>query len=646
MYDRTDAARVRPTRDAGMTLPELLISIVVLGVVLSVLMAGVSVTLKQGADTSGRLDVARWEQNLGMWLPDDLSSASTITISPTDSPCGSASCPGVGSLSGSSVIMLSWVENGRTTTVSYRYQPDGPDAYGLFRVACIGGACTSARVLSDLSPPVDGLGNPISWAPGDPVPTNIIEVDVPAAVGPVDENAEDADLRRVIVTVNGVATPDGQNRSSRVSLAASGATLGTLDPPTFTPPSFRPARSECGGPITLVVDRSGSIGADMPAVRAGVQQFVNLFDGTPTRLQIVDFASRSNALGAQAGEWNHYADMTVPGTADTINGLVGGLTSGGSTNWEDALFRTFNTDTGVSHANAGNPSAPMPELVVFFTDGMPTRDRELERSDSASTAMGVDLDPRFTRTASYSPPLYNISPRAWFRAEQVVARSDDVRIIGVGVGTEFGASRWMRRQNRVDGAIIDGWPTTAPTPHAKFLGNLVQGGDVTDLDDPADNSYVTTTWSAADGWGDLDATDVLVASDFTKFADALAEIALGECGGTLTVQTRLSSTGENAPFDLTYEVEDDFVTTSRVAKSGTFDLAVGGQAQRTVRLTPRATDLGAAGYGVAGWSCRARGLDLVAGTDFQYVDALDLSAGITLTVRANAAVSCTAQVAR
>jgi prepilin-type N-terminal cleavage/methylation domain-containing protein len=646
MSDRTDEARLRPPRDAGMTLPELLISIVVLGVVLSVLMAGVSVTLKQGADTSGRLDVARWEQNLGMWLPDDLSSASTITVNPGDSPCGSASCPGVGTLGGSSVIMLSWVENGRTTTVSYRYQPDGPDAYGLYRVACIGGACTSARVLSDLSPPVDGLGQPIAWNPGQLVPTNIVAVDVPSAAGPVAEGDENADLRRVIVTVNGLATPDGQNRSSRVSLAASGAATGTLDPPTFTPPSFRPARSECGGPITLVVDRSGSIGGDMPAVRAGVTQFVNLFDGTPTQLQIVDFASRSNALGAGAGEWNKYYDMSVPGTAATVNALVAGLRSSGSTNWEDALFRTFRTSSGVSHANSGNPSAPMPELVVFFTDGMPTRDRVQERSDSASTTMAVPLDNRFSRTASYSPPLGDISPRAWFRAEQAVLRSDDVRIIGVGVGTEFGASRWMRTANRSNASIIDGWPTAAPTPHAKFLGNLVQGGDVTDLSDPADNSYVTTTWSAADGWGDLDATDVLVASDFTKFADALAEIALGECGGTLTVQTRLSSTGENAPFDLTYEVEDDFVTTSRVAKSGTFDVAVGGQAQRTVRLTPRATDLGAAGYGVAGWSCRARGVDLVAGTDFQYVDALDLSAGITLTVRANAAVSCTLQVAR
>ena len=88
-----------------------------------------------------------------------------------------------------------FLQNGLTTTVSYRYQSDGPEAYGLYRIACIGGSCTSARVLSDLSPPIDGLGNPIAWAPGQAVPTNIIAVDVPSAIGPVeagDENADDS----------------------------------------------------------------------------------------------------------------------------------------------------------------------------------------------------------------------------------------------------------------------------------------------------------------------------------------------------------------------------------------------------------------------------------------------------------------------
>jgi hypothetical protein len=93
-------------------------------------------------------------------------------------------------------------------------------------------------------------------------------------------------------------------------------------------------------------------------------------------------------------------------------------------------------------------------------------------------------------------------------------------------------------------------------------------------------------------------------------------------------------------------VEGEAVTTSRVVKSGTFDVAIGGQAERVVRLTPRVTQLEAAGYEATGWACRTSGVDLVAGTDFEYVDAVDLAAGINLTVQANAAVSCTLEVAR
>ena len=192
MSDQTDAARVRPVRnrpqrDQGMTLPELLISIVVLGVVLSVLMAGVSVTLRQGADTSGRIDVARWEQNLGMWLPDDLSSASTITVDPGDSPCGAPSCPGVGTLGGSNVLMLAWIENGETTTVSYRYREDATAPSACSASICTGGSLLAPPACSAICRrPWTRWATRSHWSPGDLVPANIIEVDVPSAVGPVD----------------------------------------------------------------------------------------------------------------------------------------------------------------------------------------------------------------------------------------------------------------------------------------------------------------------------------------------------------------------------------------------------------------------------------------------------------------------------
>lgn len=634
--------RARRGADRGLTLPELLIAIVVIGLVGAVVTAGVSVTLRQQQATQGRVDVARWEQNLGMWLPDDLSSASSLSDDPLASPCG-GSCAGINMAAGSNVLFLSWEDAGTVTNVSYRFMRDPNSAgYGLFRVACTGGSCTSARVLGDLSAP------PAGWVPGEEVPESIIDVSAPASVDPDDEDGVDDSVgkRKVIVTVNGVPALDGVVRSSSVSVAAGGTTLSTLAPAEFTAPSFVQARSDCGGPITLVVDSSGSIGGQMGAVRTGVKQFVNLFDGTPTRLQIVDFDATSRVLQPAGGSnWSMYFDLSEPGTAATVNELVDGISAGGYTNWEDALYRTFYTSDGTTLAAANNPAAPSPELVVFFTDGVPTRDRVDERSGTAPA--WVDPPLAYTRTDTWTDgnTVDFFSPRGWWRADQVAEDfrgddGDDVRMIGLGVGPAFGQSRYIKywtgngRNRRLE--WVNGWQQVM-YPHAKMLGNLVAGGDVTN---PNDNPYVRRDWSAASGWGDVSTADVLVASDFTKFADALAQIALAECGGTLTVQTRLTS-GGNAPFNLTYQTEGEQVTTSRVAKSGTFDIDLGNGSSRPVQLVPSAGDLTKAGYQATGWQCRARGADLVQGTDFTLLEAGNPAAGINLTVRANGAVSCT-----
>jgi hypothetical protein len=205
-----------------MTLPELLISIAVIGLVSSVLMAGISVTLRQHQDTRGRVDVARWEQNLGMWLPDDLRSASDADDLPGSRPCGAATCGGTDMSAGSNVLLLVWDEDGVTTRVSYRYQPDG-DGYGLFRVACVGGACSTLRVLSDLAAP------PAGWAPGQPPPSDVVSVGLPLA------NADPSaplSPRSVVVRVNGMPAIDGVSRSSSISVAAGSTPLSTLPPPS------------------------------------------------------------------------------------------------------------------------------------------------------------------------------------------------------------------------------------------------------------------------------------------------------------------------------------------------------------------------------------------------------------------------------
>ena len=58
-----------------MTLIELVVSIAVVGLIAVVLAAAITVVFRQAPATAVRVDVARWEQNLGTWLPADLTSA-------------------------------------------------------------------------------------------------------------------------------------------------------------------------------------------------------------------------------------------------------------------------------------------------------------------------------------------------------------------------------------------------------------------------------------------------------------------------------------------------------------------------------------------------------------------------------------------
>ena len=69
-------------RDDGMSLVELLVAAAILGLIVTVIAASVVVTMRHAPVASDRVTVARWEQNLGTWLPGDLASATW----PTDTP--------------------------------------------------------------------------------------------------------------------------------------------------------------------------------------------------------------------------------------------------------------------------------------------------------------------------------------------------------------------------------------------------------------------------------------------------------------------------------------------------------------------------------------------------------------------------------
>ena len=138
-------------RDSGFTLPELLVSIIVLGSIVAVLSSAIIVTFQQRDNTEGRLNVSRAEQMVGMWIPADLASTDSVpSTDPSLSPCSpsvsdTTGCPANVVLTGSNALMLSWTDiistvSGPvtvTTNVSYHFTPiaDGLFDLGADRVS-------------------------------------------------------------------------------------------------------------------------------------------------------------------------------------------------------------------------------------------------------------------------------------------------------------------------------------------------------------------------------------------------------------------------------------------------------------------------------------------------------------------------------
>ena len=131
--------------------------------------------------------------------------------------------------------------------------------------------------------------------------------------------------------------------------------------------------------------------------------------------------------------------------------------------------------------------------------------------------------------------------------------------------------------------------------------------------------------------------------DFTKLPSALSTIALGQCGGTLTMQTSLG--GSPAPANVTYESGGQTVTTSLVSRAAAFDLTTPGGAPVTAVVTPQSFDQ--SGYTAQSWSCRTKGADIPLSPSgpWSYVTPGVASDGINVTESANAAIGCTLAVA-
>jgi prepilin-type N-terminal cleavage/methylation domain-containing protein len=461
--------------DRGMTLPEVLISVTLTALLIAALSMSITVVLRQSDNTTGRVNNARSEQSVSLWMPSDLASADSVSTDSHALPC-TLPCPPEADIGGSNALMLTWsfdvldeaTGNVVTTTtmVSYRYMQVGTE-WVMKRVECTtvgSGAptCKTNTVLHNLDGPPAGT----TFVPGDSTPTWIIQVSQaldPASTGapgetiPVDPSLKNKNGQRVVVTINGGGDIAGAGGgTNQISLSAGGTerkqNLATSDPSGVPP--FIAARSRCGGNFALIVDTSGSInqGQDRmgssisgtpnwSTVRGSIYKFIEAFEGTPVMLELVKFSTSATVLGAANGDEQKYYDMLDPAQVSALKSLVGypntagGLQSSGSTNWEDAFYTLF-------HKLDGTVQPVLPKTVIFFTDGVPTNSR-LQNRAAGSPAPTMDV-----RDVPLPGPNSTWYQVGWNRADRVMRPFDaDVEsLIGMYVGSASANSDWQDTQ--------------------------------------------------------------------------------------------------------------------------------------------------------------------------------------------------------
>ena len=405
-----------------MTLVELLITVTILGIIMSSLAAAVIVMLRSEAPTRDRIAESKDVTFLQAWIPTDLASAVSRNVEPTYQPAAATTLPGTNvititrpDLSGSSATSY--------VTISYRYVNDG-DEWQLRRY--------EIRDPNGPSPEVTQVGvahelaaPPPTWtATQPPVHAVLVTARNQVVLRPIGEDID------VTFASGEVFTTGGAGLSSEDQLPTN-YTGGIVDP--AAPPS------RCGGTVTIVLDTSSSIPSQngQTALVNAALGFIDAYTGTPTFMRIVGFdISAYSYYPTTAGQYVNILNPSSSLTAmrnkvdaqDTSSGRWGG-----GTNWEDGLWQAFRT-------TSGTPFAQLPELVVFVSDGEPNRNRTNLPSDGDTRYNSTDLS-RAVTAANYG-------------------RGTGARVVGVLVGNDASTTN-QDRMRSVVGPVT--WNGTGPT---------------------------------------------------------------------------------------------------------------------------------------------------------------------------------------
>jgi prepilin-type N-terminal cleavage/methylation domain-containing protein len=345
-----------------MTLPEMIISIVIMGVLLAAATTAVSVTLRTTPQTERRVEANRDMSVVQSWLPLDLAAANETNTDATFDPATSATLPGTNVLSIRRASVTEWDID--EVWVSYRYVQMGED-WQLIRFEITAPGTPNEEVerlvvAHRLAAPPEG------WTAAMP-PTHAVAATSSGGSGAIDQTLS--------LTFAGghTFTVAGTELAQEIEMQP-GSDLGSVDP--------APPPSRCGGNVTLVIDTSGSVpnqlgGAEL---EAATTQFLDLFIGTPVQINIIGFDLGAYNMAPTSPNafipmLNPSAEITaardrilalddVDGNFWTTDPNGDGIhwnQIGAATNWEAALRLPF--------FDGSTPIPTTPELVVFITDG-------------------------------------------------------------------------------------------------------------------------------------------------------------------------------------------------------------------------------------------------------------------------------------
>ena len=486
-----------------MTLVELLITVTILGIIMTSLSAAMIVILRTERPIKDHLSESKDITFLQAWIPNDLASASSRNIDPLHQPSPRTTLPGTNVLT----LNRADISTSDVTTnyvVSYRYVQVGEEwqlqRYEIRNVGLTTQTLTKVGVAHQLAAP------PATWNPTQsPIHAVTVTSRNQVVLRPIGEDVQ------VTFGSGEEFTTGGAGLSSQDQLPTD-YTGGIIDP------SAPPTR--CGGTVTVVLDTSSSIpsqGGATSLVNAALG-FIDAFSGTPTYLRIVGFdISAYSYYPTTAGQ---YVNILNPSTNLTAmrtkvdNQDLSTARWGSGTNWEDGLWQAFRTTSGTAFSQ-------LPELVVFISDGEPNRNRTNAPNDGDARFNTSDLS-RAVTAANYG-------------------RGTGARIVGILVGNDASTTNQGRMKSVVGNVVWNGTGPTnpgnataadffLPANSASFaqLGNVLRsisaavcGGTVTvqkRIEQAGVLSEATGTWSYTTDVGvrDLDTSQSSSATfDFT-----------------------------------------------------------------------------------------------------------------------------------